>query len=195
MPLETPWTLTYWHGSDWQVPLVVAEDIATAGTFFGVHNAVPRLSAIVPGTYNLFRRGTRPVWEDAVHAGGGKWTRSFSVMPPAATAAAVWKEAEAAWLHMQLWALGENGGDKVVGVSAAVRRAGVRLSIWVTAASVIPPSPAPEEAYVKEACLREGRRGSGGGDGLHHFLIYASHEGSIQRGRAYEGGPPSLLLH
>ena len=76
--LKYTWTLFYRPPtskySDYEKSIVGIASFATAETFWRVYSHLKRPSSLPSvSDYHIFKKGIRPVWEDAANKKGGKW--------------------------------------------------------------------------------------------------------------------------
>ncbi|KAL9017016.1 MAG: hypothetical protein Q9185_005665 [Variospora sp. 1 TL-2023] len=101
------------------------ENIITIKTFWECVNGFPLQNLRMKDSVHFFKRGVRPVWEDARNVDGGAWT--FRV------AKAVSREF---WVEVLLMAIGEQfsevlaEGDDICGISLSRRFNSDLIQIW-----------------------------------------------------------------
>lgn len=78
LPLQYHWTVWYekhLESSNYDERLyILHEDVADIGTFYRVYNNYPWQKVKLRDTVHIFRKGTKPVWEDPENQKGGCWT-------------------------------------------------------------------------------------------------------------------------
>ena len=110
------------------VPLAEVNDIRA---FWSLFNNFDTTQLPLRDSVHLFKRGVKPVWEDARNAHGGAWT--FRV--PKALAPEFWKEVCMMAIGEQLQAAVEEAGrdtfrDDICGVSLGVRFGSMLVQVW-----------------------------------------------------------------
>ncbi|KAI8048546.1 translation initiation factor eIF 4e-like domain-containing protein [Syncephalis plumigaleata] len=131
-PLFNSWTLWYDQGGKrtssaqtWSQNLKEVVTFDTVEDFWGVYNNVAKVNELQSGAnYHLFKKGIKPMWEDAANAKGGKWvvqlqkTRNFDINDY--------------WLYMMLACIGETFEyeDEICGAVMSARKSFNRLALW-----------------------------------------------------------------
>lgn len=84
----------------------------------------------VGSTYNLFKDGIRPEWEDPANSNGGEWR---VVVPPSKP-----QLLDQYWVNTLLTSIGEgfapDDSDDIAGLVINLRRGGNRVNIWTKSA-------------------------------------------------------------
>ncbi|CAN8073926.1 unnamed protein product [Agarophyton chilense] len=138
-PLQFKWTL--WHdfvtttkgrGGSYAVNLRPIADFDTVEDFWAVFNSLKEPSQLSYNhTYNLFKHGIEPKWEDPQNVKGGEWRVTFplSHMP----------ELDKGWINTVLTVIGEGFGpqesDDIAGIVMNRKRGISRLAIWTKSAT------------------------------------------------------------
>lgn len=79
LPFQYHWAVWYEKHSEAGVDFhdklsILHEDVADIGTFYRVYNNFPWDKVRLRDTVHIFRKGTKPVWEDPENVNGGAWT-------------------------------------------------------------------------------------------------------------------------
>jgi len=132
-PLTAGWTLWYdapvppTSRAAWGSNIKEVFAFDTVEDFWRMYNNVALPSQLQQGcTYNLFKTGIAPKWEDPSNANGGRWT----VVVPRTTKGMMDK----LWLWLVLACIGqsiEEDLDYICGAVANRRKGGDKISIWV----------------------------------------------------------------
>lgn len=135
-PLQFAWTLWYepprTTSKGWSENRLL--NIATFDTvedFWGLFNNLQEPSQLPASTsYNLFKQGVRPAWEDAFNKDGGEWQMKLSNR----------KELlDEFWINTLMTVIGEGfepaDSDDIAGIVVNLRKSGDRLSIWTKSAT------------------------------------------------------------
>lgn len=132
--LQHQWTLWYdakrhnqpqGDPSDWVNTLMEVKSFASVEEFWGLYTFLKKPSALEVGaTYNFFKKGVKPAWEDPQCAKGGRW-----VVPLQGEELA---QVDRLWELLLLALIGERleEGSSIVGAVLSKRR-DVRLAVWV----------------------------------------------------------------
>ena len=95
-------------------------------TFWAVFNNVLSPSALLlNANLHLFKKGIKPMWEDAANQNGGKWTISLGKSDPKLDK--FWREL---LLGLTGGVLDKPGEDEFVGIVASRRKNGDRVAVW-----------------------------------------------------------------
>ncbi|EEA23177.1 hypothetical protein TMatcc_002037 [Talaromyces marneffei ATCC 18224] len=105
---------------------ILYEDIADIASFYRVYNNYPWDKIRFRDTVHIFRKGVKPVWEDAENMQGGCWT--FRV--PKAKGQDFFHEIAILVMGNELQAAVESEHDHVLGVSISVRFNTHLISVW-----------------------------------------------------------------
>jgi len=130
-PLKTPWTLWYDDSlgggkrpqGTWGEQIKEVLTVSTVEDFWRLYNNVAPPSQLPPGcSYNLFRRGVEPKWEDPANAKGGKWTILLQKKPGLI---------DKYWLWLILGCIGEtiDEEDQICGAVVNIRKQD-KLCLW-----------------------------------------------------------------
>lgn len=111
--------------------LVRLAEVNDIRAFWSLFNNFDTAQLPLRDSVHLFKRGVKPVWEDARNAHGGAWT--FRV--PKALAPEFWKEVCMMAIGEQLQAAVEEAGretfrDDICGVSLGVRFGSMLVQVW-----------------------------------------------------------------
>lgn len=81
-------------------------------------------------TYNLFKSGIEPKWEDPANSAGGEWR---CALPPTRP-----ENLDEYWVNTVLTVIGEGFGpdesDDIAGIVLNIKRMGFRIAIWTKSA-------------------------------------------------------------
>ncbi|XP_022667111.1 eukaryotic translation initiation factor 4E-like [Varroa jacobsoni] len=126
-PLEYSWT--FWitdPEKDWHKALERIQNFSTVHGFWQLFNVLLEPSAFRHYTYNLFKKGIRPEWEDPANKTGGKWSVGQAWSAP---------RVDEVWLDLCLICIGgyELGkySSHVNGVYVTWKPEGARISVWL----------------------------------------------------------------
>eukprot|EP00742_Colponemidia_sp_Colp-10_P023755 GILJ01028354.1.p1 GENE.GILJ01028354.1~~GILJ01028354.1.p1 ORF type:complete len:224 (+),score=37.25 GILJ01028354.1:63-674(+) len=131
-PLQNQWTLWYdgkrnqQPAADWASTLMEVKSFTSVEEFWGLYTFLKKPSSLEVGTsYNFFKKGVKPAWEDPQCANGGKWVISLQGDELA--------QIDKLWEMLLLALIGERyeEGNSVVGAVLSKRR-DVKLAIWVS---------------------------------------------------------------
>ncbi|RKP25752.1 translation initiation factor eIF 4e-like domain-containing protein [Syncephalis pseudoplumigaleata] len=125
-PLYHSWTLWYDQGGKktpsaqtWSQNLKELVTFDTVEDFWGVYNNIAKINELQSGAnYHLFKKGIKPMWEDAANAKGGKWVVQ---MPKTRNNT----EINDYWLYTTF-----EYEDEICGAVMSTRRAFNRIAIW-----------------------------------------------------------------
>ncbi|EEH40954.1 translation initiation factor 4E [Paracoccidioides lutzii Pb01] len=149
LPFQYHWTVWYEKHSksaNYDERLfVLHEDVADIGTFYRVYNNYPWDKVKLRDTVHIFRKGTKPVWEDPENFKGGCWT--FRV--PKAKSQAFFHEIAILCMANEFQAALEAEHDHVLGVSTSVRFNSHLISIWNKSGSNSKAIKALEDTIIK----------------------------------------------
>jgi len=131
-PLLHSWTLWYdaqlsagKRPSQWGDQIKKVYEVATVEDFWRLYNNISLPSQLQIGcSYNLFKAGIEPKWEDAANAKGGKWTIIIQKTKGLL---------DRLWLWMLLGCIGEMLGDdedQLCGAVVNIRKGQDKLCIW-----------------------------------------------------------------
>ncbi|EGD88941.1 hypothetical protein H112_03857 [Trichophyton rubrum D6] len=102
------------------------DDVADIATFYRIYNNYPWGKIKVRDTVHIFRRETKPVWEDPQNLKGGCWT--FRV--PKSKSQAFFHEVAILCMANEFQAAVQSERDHVLGVSTSARFNSNLISIW-----------------------------------------------------------------
>ncbi|CRG83080.1 Eukaryotic translation initiation factor 4E type 3 [Talaromyces islandicus] len=136
LPLQYHWTFWFDKHSESASPnpeeeyasrlTVLYEDVADIATFYRVYNNYPWDKIRLRDTVHIFRKGTKPVWEDPDNVNGGCWT--FRV--PKGNSQQFFHELAILTMASELQAAIEGEHDHVLGVSTSTRFNSNLISVW-----------------------------------------------------------------
>lgn len=127
-PLQNTWTLWYLESDRTKVWEDLQNEITSFDTvedFWSLYNHIKPPSEIKIGSdYSLFKKGIRPMWEDAANKQGGRWVISLARTPKA--------DLDNLWLDVLLCLIGEafDHSDEICGAVVNVRGKNNKISIW-----------------------------------------------------------------
>ncbi|KAI1941388.1 hypothetical protein LOZ66_001904 [Ophidiomyces ophidiicola] len=101
-------------------------DVADIGIFYRIYNNYPWDKVKLRDSVHIFRKGTKPIWEDPENIKGGCWT--FQV--PKAKSQAFFHELAILCMANELQAAVQGEHDHVLGVSSSVRFKTHLVSVW-----------------------------------------------------------------
>ncbi|PRP74260.1 hypothetical protein PROFUN_12007 [Planoprotostelium fungivorum] len=123
-PLLHSWTLWYDSGAPapggtWGDNIKEVFSVSTVEDFWRLYNNINRASNIPMGaTYNFFKQGIQPKWEDPNNGQGGKWT---VIIPKQGNKNSI----DTWWLNTM-----DDEGDNICGAVINLRKNQDKLSIW-----------------------------------------------------------------
>ena len=126
-PLKSTWVVWYRPPAakhlDYEKSTVALAGFGSAEAFWAVYAHLRRPSALpAVSDYHLFRKGVRPVWEDAANKKGGKWIVRLKK-----------GVADRYWEDLLLAIVGDmfgDAGEEVCGAVLSVRQGEDVLSLW-----------------------------------------------------------------
>ncbi|XP_061395132.1 eukaryotic translation initiation factor 4E1 isoform X2 [Musca vetustissima] len=127
-PLQNTWTLWYLEtdrSKSWEDMQNEITSFDTVEDFWSLYNHIKPPSDIKMGSdYSLFKKGIRPMWEDAANKQGGRWVITLTRGPKA--------ELDNLWLDVILCLIGEafDHSDQICGAVVNVRQKANKISIW-----------------------------------------------------------------
>jgi len=133
-PLRNVWTLFYdselsggKRPQEWGSNIKKVLSFSSVEDFWRLYNNIAPPSFLSQGcTYNVFKEGIQPKWEDSANEKGGKWTLLLKNTEK--------KELDKLWQWLLLAAIGEMLEDevqnKVCGVVVNLRKGQNKLSLW-----------------------------------------------------------------
>uniref|UniRef100_A0A1A9WX13 eIF-4F 25 kDa subunit n=1 Tax=Glossina brevipalpis TaxID=37001 RepID=A0A1A9WX13_9MUSC len=143
-PLQNTWTLWYLENDrskSWQDMQNEIMSFDTAEDFWSLYNHIKPPSDIKIGSdYSLFKKGIRPMWEDAANKKGGRWVITLNCTPKT--------EVDNLWLDVLLCLIGEafDHSDQICGAVVNIRNKHNKISIWTA------------NGYNREAALEIGHK-------------------------------------
>jgi len=148
-PLKTAWTLWYDDSlaagkrpptDTWGAQIKEVFTFDTVEDFWRLFNNVAPPSNLGLGcTYNVFRKGIEPKWEDPNNAQGGRWTIIVQKKDR--------HMLDKLWLWLLLGCIGEtiDEEDQLCGAVINIRKGQEKLSIWT------------KDAENRDACIKMGQ--------------------------------------
>lgn len=127
-PLQNTWTLWYLENDrskSWEDMQNEIMSFDTVEDFWSLYNHIKPPSDIKIGSdYSLFKKGIRPMWEDAANKKGGRWVITLNRSPKT--------EVDNLWLDVLLCLIGEafDHSDQVCGAVVNIRNKNNKISIW-----------------------------------------------------------------
>uniref|UniRef100_T1PBP2 eIF-4F 25 kDa subunit n=1 Tax=Musca domestica TaxID=7370 RepID=T1PBP2_MUSDO len=127
-PLQNTWTLWYLENDrskSWEDMQNEITSFDTVEDFWSLYNHIKPPSDIKIGSdYSLFKKGIRPMWEDAANKQGGRWVITLNRSPKA--------ELDNLWLDVILCLIGEafDHSDQICGAVVNIRQKAHKISIW-----------------------------------------------------------------
>uniref|UniRef100_A0A1L8EIU2 eIF-4F 25 kDa subunit n=1 Tax=Haematobia irritans TaxID=7368 RepID=A0A1L8EIU2_HAEIR len=127
-PLQNTWTLWYLENDrskSWEEMQNEITSFDTVEDFWSLYNHIKPPSDIKMGSdYSLFKKGIRPMWEDAANKQGGRWVITLNRCPK--------NELDNLWLDVILCLIGEvfDHSDQICGAVVNIRQKNNKISIW-----------------------------------------------------------------
>ncbi|XP_050320147.1 eukaryotic translation initiation factor 4E1-like [Bactrocera neohumeralis] len=127
-PLQNTWTLWYLENDrtkSWEDMQNEITSFDTVEDFWSVYNHIKPPSDIKLGSdYSLFKKGIRPMWEDAGNKQVGRWVITLNKTSKA--------DLDNLWLDVLLCLIGEafEHSDVVCGAVVNIRGKNNKISIW-----------------------------------------------------------------
>lgn len=127
-PLQNNWTLWYLENDrskSWEDMQNEITSFDTVEDFWSLYNHIKPPSEIKIGSdYSLFKKGIRPMWEDAANKQGGRWV--INIQKNAKS------ELDNLWLDVILCLIGEafEHSDEICGAVVNIRMKTHKISIW-----------------------------------------------------------------
>uniref|UniRef100_A0A1A9ZU78 eIF-4F 25 kDa subunit n=1 Tax=Glossina pallidipes TaxID=7398 RepID=A0A1A9ZU78_GLOPL len=127
-PLQNTWTLWYLENDrtkSWEDMQNEIMSFDTVEDFWSLYNHIKPPSDIKIGSdYSLFKKGIRPMWEDAANKKGGRWVITLNRSPKT--------DVDNLWLDVLLCLIGEafDHSDQVCGAVVNIRNKNNKISIW-----------------------------------------------------------------
>lgn len=129
-PLNNSWSLWYFENDKkktWLQNLKEITSFDTVEDFWSVYNHIKAASELKPGCdYCLFKKGIRPMWEDAANKLGGRWLISLEKKHRTS-------ELDNFWLEILLLMIGEafeEHTDEVCGATVNIRPKMDKIGLW-----------------------------------------------------------------
>eukprot|EP00177_Eucheuma_denticulatum_P000311 GFKZ01000535.1.p1 GENE.GFKZ01000535.1~~GFKZ01000535.1.p1 ORF type:complete len:197 (+),score=22.72 GFKZ01000535.1:147-737(+) len=134
-PLQFKWT--FWHDiaskgkADYAEHLREVASFDTIEDFWALFNNLMQPSELAVGnTYNLFKYGIEPKWEDLHNRAGGEWR----LQNPGSRKT----QLDEFWINTVLTVIGEGFGpeesDDIAGIVVNIKKGGDRIAIWTKTA-------------------------------------------------------------
>ncbi|XP_071744766.1 eukaryotic translation initiation factor 4E isoform X2 [Lepeophtheirus salmonis] len=133
-PLEHEWTLWYYNHDPqnaWEDNLKEVISFNTVEDFWAIYNHIELASEISDKCdYCLFKKGVKPMWEDASNCNGGRWVYSTPVNRRKSFDGGL----DVNWLEVMMSLIGEafeGSGDLINGAVVSLRNKSDKISIWL----------------------------------------------------------------
>lgn len=131
-PLRHEWTIWFLNASgdqasqNWSNMLKQVASFDTVEQFWGAFNSLPPIEELPKRSdLGVFRKGIRPEWEDPAFKTGGKWTFQAGARDEVDR---MWMDTLCALIGSTLDSL---DNEVAMGVFVLVRRANIRIQLWV----------------------------------------------------------------
>lgn len=131
-PLQNAWELWYYKpiSQNFEENLFNITSVDTVEDFWGLYNHLEHASKLnLNCGYYFFKKGIRPMWEDATNNKGGRWVfnlkKGFNVT-------------DQTWMELLLCLIGEafdDSNDNICGAFVLVKRGNDRLGVWTKEAT------------------------------------------------------------
>lgn len=129
-PLHNTWSLWYYENDRkkvWTQNLKEITSFDTVEDFWSVYNHIKAASELKQGCdYSVFKKGIRPMWEDAANKQGGRWLISLEKKQRGS-------ELDNYWLEIILLMIGEafeECSDEVCGATVNIRPKMDKIGLW-----------------------------------------------------------------
>ncbi|XP_043069958.1 eukaryotic translation initiation factor 4E1 isoform X1 [Drosophila bipectinata] len=155
-PLQNNWTLWYLENDrskSWEDMQNEITSFDTVEDFWSLYNHIKPPSEIKVGSdYSLFKKGIRPMWEDAANKQGGRWVITLNKSSKS--------DLDNLWLDVLLCLIGEafDHSDQICGAVVNIRGKSNKISIWT--ANGNNEEAALEIGHKLRDALRLGRQNS-----------------------------------
>ncbi|EDV40805.1 uncharacterized protein Dana_GF23736, isoform C [Drosophila ananassae] len=155
-PLQNTWTLWYLENDrskSWEDMQNEITSFDTVEDFWSLYNHIKPPSEIKVGSdYSLFKKGIRPMWEDAANKQGGRWVITLNKSSKS--------DLDNLWLDVLLCLIGEafDHSDQICGAVVNIRGKSNKISIWT--ANGNNEEAALEIGHKLRDALRLGRQNS-----------------------------------
>ncbi|KAH8257178.1 hypothetical protein KR038_005276 [Drosophila bunnanda] len=155
-PLQNTWTLWYLENDRsklWEDMQNEITSFDTVEDFWSLYNHIKPPSEIKLGSdYSLFKKGIRPMWEDAANKQGGRWVITLNKSSKT--------DLDNLWLDVLLCLIGEafDHSDQICGAVVNIRGKSNKISIWT--ANGNNEEAALEIGHKLRDALRLGRQNS-----------------------------------
>ncbi|XP_062140247.1 eukaryotic translation initiation factor 4E1-like [Drosophila sulfurigaster albostrigata] len=127
-PLQYVWTLWYLENDrtkTWEDMQNEITSFDTVEDFWNLYNHIKPPSEIKLGSdYSLFKKGIRPMWEDAANNNGGRWVIALNKI--------LKDDLDKLWMDVLLCLIGEvfDRYDEICGAVVNIRGKSNKISIW-----------------------------------------------------------------
>ncbi|EDW84912.1 uncharacterized protein Dwil_GK14373 [Drosophila willistoni] len=127
-PLQNTWTMWYLENDrnkSWEDMQNEITSVEFVENFWSLYNHIKPPSEIKMGSdYSLFKKGIRPMWEDAANKQGGRWLITVHKNSKS--------ELDNLWLDVLLCLIGEgfDHTDEICGAVVNIRNKSNKISIW-----------------------------------------------------------------
>ncbi|EDW76928.1 uncharacterized protein Dwil_GK20927, isoform A [Drosophila willistoni] len=155
-PLQNTWTLWYLENDrskSWEDMQNEITSFDAVEDFWSLYNHIKPPSEIKLGSdYSLFKKGIRPMWEDAANKQGGRWVITLNKSSK--------NDLDNLWLDVLLCLIGEtfDNSDQICGAVVNIRGKSNKISIWT--ANGNNEEAALEIGHKLRDALRLGRQNS-----------------------------------
>ncbi|XP_068156634.1 eukaryotic translation initiation factor 4E1-like [Drosophila tropicalis] len=127
-PLQNTWTMWYLENDrnkSWEDMQNEITSVEFVENFWSLYTHIKLPSEIKMGSdYSLFKKGIRPMWEDAANKQGGRWLITVNKSSK--------NELDNLWLDVLLCLIGEgfDNADEICGAVVNIRNKNNKISIW-----------------------------------------------------------------
>ena len=127
-PLQNTWTLWYLENDrskTWEDMQNEITSFDTVEDFWSLYNHIKPPSEIKVGSdYSMFKKGIRPMWEDAANKQGGRWVITLNKSSKT--------DLDNLWLDVLLCLIGEtfDHSEEICGAVVNIRSKANKISIW-----------------------------------------------------------------
>lgn len=132
-PLHNTWTLWYYENDrkkSWEENQREITSFDTVEDFWSLYNHIKMASELNIGCdYSLFKKGVRPMWEDAANKQGGRWLLNVDKKT---------NDLDRYWLEVLLCMVGEafdEYSEEICGAVVNVRNRADKIGIWTAEAN------------------------------------------------------------
>jgi translation initiation factor 4E len=150
------WTLHYDSGTgkgEWGANIKPVATVQTVEEFWRLYNNVIRPQLLgSKATFNFFKFGVKPMYEDIYNKQGGMWTLQFPGKEPISAG-----RLNKCWLFTLLTMIGEDGVglDDIAGAVVAKKRFGARIQVWTRSYQDAEKVQAIGKAWLKNMDVKD----------------------------------------